>query len=257
MTSKNKNYGLVVLGATSSIAEAYVRLVAKERGSNLTLFIVGRNAEALESIAADVTARGAGNVVTRACDLAAIDDPATLVAAATGELGTIDEVLIAYGSLPDQSKTQTDPAELEKAFQVNFTSTAIWLQAFANVMTEQKFGRLAVIGSVAGDRGRMSNYAYGAAKGGLERFVQGLQHALAAYPNVSATLIKPGFVATPMTAHIEGRGGPLWATPERIAADIDKAVKRRKLSVYAPWFWWGVMTIIRSLPAAILHKTKL
>lgn len=258
MSQSSKSHGVVLLGATSAIAEAYARL--KVRGpESQNLFLVGRNIDQLEAIAADLRTRGAADVHVHAADLAAAasEQIETLVQVAQAALGQIDEVLIAYGSLPDQTQTQIDPDALENALRVNFTSTALWLQAFANVMVNQGTGRIGVIGSVAGDRGRMSNFAYGAAKGGLARFVQGLQHALASHKEVSVTLIKPGFVITPMTAHIEGRGGLLWANPDRVARDILKAVQARRRQIYTPWFWWAVMLIIRMLPNAIMHKTKL
>jgi hypothetical protein len=257
MSTSSKDYGLVLVGATSAIASAYTRLVIKARPRKVMLVLIGRNATALDEMAADLRARGAGAVTVYACDLAASPEPAAVVEAARAAVGRIDEVLVTYGSLPDQKQTQTEAGALEAALRINFTSTALWLQAFANVLADQKAGRLVVIGSVAGDRGRMSNYAYGAAKGGLERFVQGLQHSLAALPDVSVTLIKPGLVRTPMTAHMGGRGGLLWATPERVARDIFRAVERRRRSVYTPWFWWGIMAIIRTVPAGILQKTKL
>lgn len=257
MPLSSKQTGMVLVGATSAIASAYARLAVQQKPGEVALFLVGRNAEALEEMAADLRARGARAVTVHACDVAATPNPAAAVRAAQDDLGRLDEVLLAYGSLPDQAKTQANAVDLEEALRINFTSAALWLQAFANVMAEQKTGRLAVIGSVAGDRGRMSNYAYGAAKGGLERFVQGLQHSLASLPDVSVTLVKPGFVRTPMTAHIEGRSGPLWADPGAVARDIRRAVDRRKRSVYTPWFWRVVMAVIRTVPAAILHKTKL
>ncbi len=249
--------GIVILGATSAIAEAYARLLVQESRTGPSFFLVGRDETALRDIAADLEARGAESATIRVMDLSETQDPGELVEAARESLERIDEVLVAYGFLPDQETTQSDRKALELALNVNFTSVAVWVQAFANVLKEQKRGSMAVIGSVAGDRGRMSNYAYGAAKGGLERFVQGLQHALASYPNISVTLVKPGFVKTPMTAHIEGRGGPLWAKPDRIAVDIYKAVRRERARIYTPWFWWGIMTIICAVPSRILHKTKL
>ncbi len=257
MPPTSKQIGLMLVGATSAIAAAYARLAVQQKPGEVALYLLGRDAAALDEMAADLRARGALSVTVQACDLATVADPAAVVQKAREIMGRLDETLVAYGSLPDQVATQADASALETALRVNFTSTALWCQAVANAMVDQKTGRLAVIGSVAGDRGRMSNYAYGAAKGGLERFVQGLQHALAGLPQVSVTLVKPGFVRTPMTAHIEGRSGPLWADPARVARDIRYAVDRRKHCVYTPWFWRIVMTIICTVPSFILHKTKL
>lgn len=257
MPASTTTQSLVILGATSAIATAYARLVVAQNANEVDIFLVGRTLCALDEMAADLKARGAKTVRVHVNDVAGVADPGETITAARDALGRIDEVLLAYGSLPDQARTQTDATSLEAALRENFTSVAIWTQAFATVLTEQGSGRIGVIGSVAGDRGRKSNYAYGAAKGGLERFIQGMQHALAALPNVSVTLVKPGFVITPMTAHIKGRSGPLWATPGHVAKDIRRAVIQRKRVIYTPWFWWGIMGIIRSAPAAILHKTKL
>ena len=121
---------------------------------------------------------------------------------------------------------------------------------------EQGHGRAIVIGSVAGDRGRQSNYAYGATKAGLATFVTGLQHRYATYPDIYLHLVKPGFVKSPMTDHLDA-DGLLWATPDQVAQIICKRSKAGKLISYTPWFWYFVMLIIRNVPAALLHKTKL
>jgi short-subunit dehydrogenase len=116
-------------------------------------------------------------------------------------------------------------------------------------------GAIGVIGSVAGDRGRQSNYVYGSAKGGLGIFVQGLRHRLWSI-GINVVLIKPGFVDTPMTAAFP-KGGPLWASPERVARDIHAALRSGRATLYTPWFWGWVMAIIRNVPDAIFRKTKL
>jgi short-subunit dehydrogenase len=114
---------------------------------------------------------------------------------------------------------------------------------------------LVVIGSVAGDRGRARNFVYGSAKSGLDRFVEGLQQAYAG-TMLRLVRVKPGFVDTPITAHFT-KGGPLWATPERVAADIERAVDRGRAVVYTPWFWWLIMMIIRHLPRVVFHRLKI
>jgi NAD(P)-dependent dehydrogenase (short-subunit alcohol dehydrogenase family) len=113
-----------------------------------------------------------------------------------------------------------------------------------------------VIGSVAGDRGRQSNYLYGATKGGLERICEGMAHRFAAKKAINVTLVKPGFIDTPMTAHLP-KGGPLWASPEKIADVMTRAVKARRVRVYAPWFWRYILLIVRTLPVPIMHKTRM
>lgn len=243
---------VVLFGATSAIAIAVARQLAS---ANAQLFLVARNAERLQAVAADLRVRGAQRVDVAVADLADASQHAGLVAGAKAALVTIDAALIAHGTLPDQAGCERDAALALQQISINFLSPASILTELANVMAEQGLGRIGVIGSVAGDRGRMSNYVYGSAKGGLGVFVQGLRHRLG-QQGVSVTLIKPGFVATPMTAHI-ARGGPLWASPEKVSSDIIKALQRGAATLYTPWFWAGIMAIIRNVPDFIFGKTKL
>ena len=167
-------------------------------------------------------------------------------------------MLLAYGTLGDQKAAEANLEEAQNIFATNFSSAAGWCLAAAKVLEKQKQGALIVIGSVAGDRGRASNYIYGAAKGGLAVLVQGLSHRLAKTGS-RALLVKPGFVDTPMTAHIATKG-PLWASPETVGAIIVRAGARRSSNrtvVYAPRFWRWIMFFIRSIPNAIFHRTKL
>jgi short-subunit dehydrogenase len=139
--------------------------------------------------------------------------------------------------------------------QVNFTSAAAWCQAIAAVFERQRSGALLVIGSVAGDRGRASNYVYGASKAGLGVFVEGVAHRLAGTGS-RAVLIKPGFVDTPMTAGV-ARKSALWARPETVARVIVASANRGGPVVYAPWFWRAIMLVVRNVPSTIFHKTRL
>ncbi|MES2683981.1 MAG: SDR family oxidoreductase [Pseudomonadota bacterium] len=243
---------VVIFGATSAIAIAVARQLAAE---NAQLFLVARNAERLDSVAADLRVRGAARVDMAVADLADTTRHAALVAEARISLQTIDGALIAHGTLPDQTQCERDAAVALQQISINFLSPASILTELAAVMAAQGSGRIGVIGSVAGDRGRMSNYVYGSAKGGLGVFVQGLRHRLGKQ-GVSVTLIKPGFVDTPMTAHI-AKGGPLWATAEKVAADIVKAMRGGKATLYTPWFWAGIMATIRNVPDFIFGKTRL
>src|SRR5262249_5371450 len=134
----------------------------------------------------------------------------------------LDVALIAYGSLPVQEQLNRDPVEAEAALKLNFISPALLANLLAERFEAARAGTIAVITSVAGDRGRQSNYGYGAAKGGLQTFLEGLRHRLHK-AGVNVLDIRPGFVATKMTAHLP-QGGPLWATPEKVAADIAASV---------------------------------
>ena len=240
---------IAIFGATSAIAGAVGRLFAAE---GARLFLVARNDGRLQAVAADLRTRGA-EVHTAVADLADLAGHAALVAQARTALDGIEGALIAHGTLGDQRTSEADPATMLRELTTNFTSPASLLQATTAAMAH---GTVAVIGSVAGDRGRQSNYVYGAAKGGLRVFAQGLRHRLAGGA-VRVVLVQPGFVDTPMTAGI-AKGGPLWATPERVARDIKRAMDRGGPAIlYTPWFWRPIMTVIRAVPDPVFRRTRL
>jgi decaprenylphospho-beta-D-erythro-pentofuranosid-2-ulose 2-reductase len=188
-------------------------------------------------------------------DLAVSANAAARFQTMLAQTGGFDEVLIAYGVLGDQAKAAVDPAHAEEIMRVNYLSAAIWLGLAAQAIERSPDKRIVAISSVAGDRGRASNYVYGSAKAGLDTFLEGLTHRLAA-TGVKVVTVKPGFVDTPMTDHLV-KGGPLWASPDRVAADIERAVDRGMPIVYTPGFWRWIMLIIRNVPRAIFHRTKL
>jgi decaprenylphospho-beta-D-erythro-pentofuranosid-2-ulose 2-reductase len=242
---------VVILGAASAIAEAAARIWAA-KGARLVL--VGRNAERLEAIAADLKTRGAAEAKILVADCAEVDPASTLISI-VDLLGGLDVVLLAYGVLGNQKKLERDPVAVADLMRINFTSAAAWCQAAAAVFERQRSGALLVIGSVAGDRGRGSNYVYGASKAGLGVFVEGIAHRLAK-ADARAVLVKPGFVDTPMTASVAQKGA-LWAKPEAVARVIVAAAERGGPVVYAPWFWRGIMFVVRNVPSPIFHKTQL
>ncbi len=244
---------ILVLGATSAIAIAYCRRLAA-RASGFVL--VGRNEERLATIAADLEARGARNVVTMVSDLSDMASCETRFEAfCATPLGWPDQMLLAYGLLGDQLEAEGDAAATRRAIDVNFTSAAIWLQMAAKHLPRDRERVVVVLGSVAGDRGRRSNYVYGAAKAGLEAFVEGIAHRLHGTP-LRVLLVKPGLIDTPMTARFE-RTGWLWSKADDVATVMDKAVERKRMVVYAPRFWWPVMTVIRLLPRPLFFRSKL
>lgn len=246
--------GVIILGATSAMAEATARLYAKE---GARLMLVGRRGERLADIAQDLRARGAAQVETEALDLARPEDAGARLAALAGRIGGVDDVLVFYGILGDQARAEGDLAHAREILDVNFTSTAAWCLAAAGLLEAQRRGALVVVGSVAGDRGRQSNYVYGAAKAGLGVLVQGIAHRLALRGGKArAVLVKPGFVDTPMTGHL-AKGGPLWAKPDAIAQVVRRAADKGGAVVYAPWFWRFILLIIRLLPEPVFHKSKL
>jgi len=245
---------ILILGALSTIAEALARQYA---AAGAHLLLAGRQADRLEQVAADLRVRGAGTVVTWAGDLAAEKDANGAMARMSGSLGGhIDGVVVIYGLLGDQGAAETDSAELDRIIDVNFASAARWCMAAAGVLERQRHGTLLAISSVAGDRGRQSNYAYGAAKAGLTVLVQGIAHRLAP-SGAKAVAVKLGFVDSAMTAHIK-KGGPLWAKPDAIATSLRKLIERpSKPLVYLPSFWRPIMTVICNVPTFVFHKTKL
>ena len=244
---------IAIFGATSDIAMAVARIYAE---SGWRLVLVGRNAESMAASAADLKVRGAAAVVVQTADFVKLDTMPEVARAAWSEFAGLDIALLAYGTLPDQAASEADAATAEAALVANFTSPVLLLNEIArHFAAARRRGVIAAISSVAGDRGRMSNHIYGAAKGGLQRYLQGLRHRLHG-AGVAVLDIRPGFVSTKMTANVP-QGGPLWATPEKVAADITKAITARRAVLYTPWFWQGVMLIIRSVPSAIFHRTKL
>ena len=242
---------ILIIGATSAIAEATARRWAA-RGA--ALFLVGRKAERLEQIAADLRVRGAASVAFHALDACARDAHETMLCAAEQAMGGLDVALIAHGSLPDQKACE---ASVELTFQeidTNALSVIALLTRLATRFEAQGHGSLAVISSVAGDRGRQSNYVYGAAKGMLTLFLQGLRNRLAK-KGMHVLTVKPGFVDTPMTASF--KKGALWASPDAIAQGIVGAIDKKRDVVYLPGFWWLIMTLIRHIPERIFKKLSL
>jgi short-subunit dehydrogenase len=242
---------VLIVGATSAIAEALARRLAA-RGD--AILLAGRDADRLAAIADDLRVRGAPIVQIATLDVARLDDHPRFVEEAWAALGPFDVIVVAHGTLPDQSACEASVARTIAEMGTNFVGTVSLLTLMANRMQAQRSGTIAVITSVAGDRGRQSNYVYGAAKGGVTRFLQGLRHRLHAV-GVKVVDIKPGFVDTPMTADFPK--GALWATPAQVARDIERALDRGVAEVYTPWFWRWIMLVVRTLPMAIFHKTKL
>jgi decaprenylphospho-beta-D-erythro-pentofuranosid-2-ulose 2-reductase len=243
---------IVIIGATSAIAHAAARLWAAQGAA---LFLVGRDAVRLDANAADLRVRGAASVAVHAMDATDAAVHATMLAAAIAALGGVDVALIAHGTLPDQRECETDLARLRAEIETNGVSVCLLSQLFANHFAAQGAGALAVIGSVAGDRGRQSNYVYGAAKGMVARFTEGLRNRVAK-SGVQVLLVKPGFVDTPMTAEFEKRG-LLWAQPEAIAAGMLRAIAAKRDVVYLPWFWRWIMLVIRHIPERIFKRLSL
>lgn len=237
---------ILIFGATSAIAEAVAARYAT--GGN-RFFLIARNNEKLAALCERLS--GAGAVETAQADLARLEDHLGLIEAAFNWLQTIDLVLIAHGTLPDQARCEQDVEAALEALNVNGLSPISLLTELAPRMREQGHGTIAVITSVAGDRGRPSNYVYGTAKAMVSAFLQGLRGKLHG-AGVHVIDIRPGLVDSPMTAHLPK--GPLFATPDRVADGIVKAVARKRHTVYVPGWWRFIMAVVRWLPDTIFKR---
>lgn len=240
---------ILIIGATSAIAESVARLYTRRAAA---LYLVGRSAGRLDAIAADLRVRGAQHVHADVLDVNDVAAHGALLDRAWSTLGGVDTVLIAHGTLPDQAACDASVDLSLREFATNGTSTIALAAALAQRL---QFGAtLAVISSVAGDRGRASNYLYGSAKAAVTAYLSGLGQRLRP-TGINVLVIKPGFVDTPMTAAF--KKGALWATPDKVAAGILKAIGKRKAVAYLPGFWWAIMMIIKNIPEFVFRRIKL
>jgi len=244
---------ILILGATSAIAQAYAR---RRAAQGADFILAGRREDRLATIAADLKACGAASADVFAADLAASGEIERHVNDLRTRFGLPDEVVVAYGLLGAQAQAENSLTLTRELLETNFTSAALWILALLKDRPEKHSMTIVGIGSVAGDRGRASNFIYGCAKAGFDRLLEGLQQKYAGTA-VRIVRVKPGFVDTPMTAAIDNKSGPLWATPDRVAADIERAVAKGRRVIYTPWFWWVIMMIIRHLPWFVFRRLKI
>ena len=243
---------ILIIGATSAIAEATAQRYAKEGAS---LYLLARNEERLTSLAADLKIRGATSVAYALLDVNDRCRHEEVLKEVIKTLGTIDVSLVAHGTLGNQKTCEEDVEQALLEFETNAVSTMALLTRLANLFEKQHGGTIAVISSVAGDRGRPSNYVYGTAKAAVTTFCEGLQARLFR-SGVHLLIIKPGLVATPMT---EGLSLPalLVAEPDKIATDIVRAIEKKTDTLYTPWFWKYIMAGIIHVPSALFKKVNL
>jgi decaprenylphospho-beta-D-erythro-pentofuranosid-2-ulose 2-reductase len=242
---------ILIIGANSSMAEAAARLWAK-RGDRL--FLLGRSDERLGALSADLTVRGAQMAGHGVFDANALDHHAEALEKAVHALGGLDVVLIAHGTLSEQDRAKVDVAYALHELTTNAISVVSLCSILANALEAQGHGTLAVISSVAGERGRQSNYLYGSAKALVTAFTQGLRNRLYS-KGVHVVTLKPGFVATAMTAHLPQ--GPLFASADKAGACIVAAIDKKKDVAYVPGFWALIMFVIRAIPENLFKKLKL
>lgn len=242
---------VLALGATSAIAEATLRLLAEQHA---TFFLVGRSEQKLAAVRDDLLTRGATAVT---CFVTDLDDTAahpSMLSHAVTALAGIDLAFLAHGVLGDQPEAEKNYAVAEAILHTNFLSAVSLVTWLANYFEAEHRGTIAVISSVAGDRGRKSNYVYGASKGGLNIFLDGVRNRIDR-AGVNVLTIKPGFVATPMTAHLPR--SPLFAQPSQVAIHIVRAIEKRKDVVYVPPFWRLIMLIVRAIPRRVFKKMNM
>ena len=248
------NDTILILGATSAIAKAFCHLAAQKASP---LILAGRDDAELQRMATDLQIRYQTAVCVEHFDALDWDGHADFFRRCLDHCqGRLAGVVLCYGQLDEQRTTEIDVTAARRTIDVNFTSAVSILNLVAEQLASQKSGFIAAISSVAGDRGRQSNYTYGAAKSALATYLQGLRNRL--HPaGVHVLTVKPGFVDTPMTHGILKPNSPLVASRERVARDIDRAIRRRRNVIYTPWYWWGIMTIIRSIPEFVFKRLRL
>ncbi len=242
---------IIVIGATSVIAQSCCRIWAKQK--NHEFVFSGRDKEKLDSVTNDFRVRFpqstfASEVLNHA-DFKSIE-----LFVRSCSVKPVDLVMIAHGSLTSQSEVATDLSYLRSEFETNALSPISFAEAFAGLLHKQGYGKLAVIGSVAGDRGRAINYAYGSAKAAIETYVSGLRHRFAG-SRVQVTLIKPGPTRTPMTTEVHV-GPTKLADPLVVASQIVAGLVKGKGVVYAPWFWRYIMLLVKLMPFWIFKRIK-
>lgn len=241
---------ILIFGATSAMAQSIARLWAADGAS---FYLVGRNLERLEVVRADLVARGAAAVGCRVLDFADIAAYESVVTDAAAELDGLTLTLVAHGELTDQARAETDAGYMVEQMRVNLLSCLVAIHHAANHLAARRGGTIVIIGSVAGDRGRRSNYVYGAAKSALAAYAEGLRARLAPV-GVRVLLVKPGLIDTPMTANI--RKNRLYSTPDVVARDVVRAVARGRDVIYTPFFWRYVMLGVRLLPGSLFKKVR-
>lgn len=242
---------ILIIGANSAIAEACAKQWAEQ---GYRFYLLARNTVKLKSIADDLTVRGADSVNIGTFDACEFGSHAADLNGAIQSLGHIDIVLIAHGTLSDQSSCENEFEAAITEFKTNALSYFSLLSHLANYFEQRKQGCIAVIGSVAGDRGRQSNYIYGSAKGAVDIYLQGLRQRMFKH-GVHILTIKPGFVDTPMTRNF--KKGILWEKPETVAKSILTAIEKKRNTIYTPWFWYWIMLIIKNIPEPIFKKISL
>jgi hypothetical protein len=242
---------ILITGATSAIAQEAARHFAADGDA---FFLVGRDSEKLAAVADDLRARGAKEAETEVVDLLDLARCSKLIDGAVEKLGGLDALLIAQGTLPDQTACEANPVQTLREFSLNAMGPITLLLKAATHFEAQRSGCLAVITSIAGVRGRRSNYVYGSAKAAVSTFLEGLRGRMRD-SGVRVIDIRPGFVDTPMTAHLPKNA--LFATSASVGERVYRAMGSGNGVVYSPWFWRWIALAIQLIPRSIFMKLPL
>lgn len=242
---------ILVFGANSTVAKEIQKIWA-QNGHEMAL--IGRDLEILERTADDLRVRGAKSVTAIQKNLMDFADADEFVRQIWNAGNGYDLVFMAHGELGSQQDDIKSAGDTRKILEANFISHISFLTPIANLMEEAKHGAISVITSVAGDRGKQSNYIYCSAKAGKIAFLSGLRNRLF-FSGVTVTEIRMGFVDTKMTANY--KKGALWANPQKVALAINDAINARKDIVYIPRIWFLIMTIIKSIPEVLFKRLRL
>ena len=242
---------VLIVGATSAIAEATARLYAQEEAS---FYLLARNEVKLKKIGDDLRIRGARKIFTRSFEAENYNEHSQVIDDAIQKLDGIDIALLAHGFLPDQRECEKKLLNALSSININFVSMISFLTKLANHFEDRRSGTIAVISSVAGDRGRASNYVYGSAKGGLSVFLQGLHNRLHR-SGVNVVTIKPGLVRTPMTLGI--KRSYFMSSPRIVAKGIVLGIRKRRNVVYCPRYWRFIMIALRIVPDSLFRLLRI
>lgn len=243
---------VLILGATSTIAKETIQQLAAR---NMNLILTGRRMDELETLKNDLEIRYGVNVSTKLFDALDFDQHETFFADVVKETNGLDGVLLMYGAMNDQKEAEQSFTSTREMIDINYTSAVSILNIAANYFEKQKQGFIGAVSSVAGDRGRMSNYLYGSTKAGLSVYLEGLR-ARMHRAGVQVLTIKPGVVDTKMTYGVVDES-PLTASPEVVGRDIAKAVVKKRNVLYTPWFWVAIMLVVKLVPEFIFKRTDI
>ncbi len=243
---------ITIIGPTSGIAEQCMRLWLKNEPACLSL--IARSVSDLSGLLNDIGVRSPNTkVATFICDFSSPRNISETIATVVSQ-APIDVALIAHGFLPEQQHCQADLDVLAETMWVNGVSAVLFAEGLVSVMCERT-GNIGIISSVAGERGRRSNYAYGSAKSMVSKYAEGLQHRLSKSP-LTISLIKPGPVQTPMTDSIKPEPKFIASAPD-VAAQIVYGMASGKQIIYTPRKWKIIMAIIRALPFRIFKNIEI